>query len=58
MTENKAEILKLILENDNLEEAVLTVANIISCFAKQHGSVQERAVADLQVVHQTSQEML
>lgn len=57
MTENKAELIKLILESDNLEQAVLTVADIISCFSKQHGSTQGRVVADLQLIYQMSREM-
>lgn len=54
MTENKIELIKLILENDNLEQAVHTVADIISCFSKQHVSAQERVVADLHSMYQTS----
>ena len=54
MTDNKVELLKLILENDNVEQSVLTVADIISYFSKQHESDQEQAVADLPITHQTN----
>ena len=57
MTENKLELIKLILENDNLEQAVLTVAEIISCFSKQHELSQEQVVADRELMYQTSQGM-
>ena len=57
MTENKLEIIKLLLENDNLDQAVQTVAEIISYFAKQHESNQEQVVADPQVMYQTYQAM-
>jgi hypothetical protein len=58
MTDNKAEIIKLILENDNAEEAVRTVANIISYFSTQHGLLQEQVVADPQIMYQTMKGML
>ena len=58
MTETKAEIIKLILENGNVEEAVRTVADIISYFSKQHELDQERVVADQELVYQVSQGML
>ena len=45
MTENKVELIKLILENDDLDQAVLTAAAIISDFLKQHESFQEQNVA-------------
>ena len=54
MTENKLEIIKLILENDNVEQAVQTVADIISYFSKPHELTQEQAVADPQAVYQMS----
>lgn len=47
MTENKVELIKLILENDDLEQAVLTAAAIISDFLKQHELDQEATVACL-----------
>ena len=57
MTETKAEIIKLILENDDLEQAVRNVADIISYFSKQHELNQEQAVAVQELMHQTSQGM-
>ena len=54
MTDNMVELIKLILESDNTEQAVLTVADIISCFSKQHELTQEQAVADPQAVYQMS----
>ena len=45
MTENKIELIKLILENDDLEQAVLTASAIISDFLKQHESFQGQSVA-------------
>lgn len=42
MTENKLELIKLILENANVEEAVLTAAAIISDFRKQYESPEEQ----------------
>ena len=45
MTENKVALIKLILENVDLEQAVLTAAAIISDFLKQHESSQEQTAA-------------
>ena len=45
MTENKVELVKLILENDDLDQAVLTAAAIISDFLKLHESSQEQIAA-------------
>ena len=42
MSENKAELIKLILENDNLEQAVLTASAIIFDYLKQYESSQEQ----------------
>ena len=47
MTENKVELIKLILENDDLDQAVLTAAAIISDYLKQHESSEEQAAACL-----------
>lgn len=47
MTDNKVELIKLILENDDLEQAVLTAAVIISDFLKQHESFEEQVAACL-----------
>ena len=41
MTNNTIELLKIILENDNPEQAVLTVANIIDGYLEPHESYQE-----------------
>ena len=43
MTENKTELIRLILENDNPEQAVLTIANVIFDFLKQHELHQEES---------------
>ena len=45
MTDNKVELIKLILENDDLDQAVLTAAAIISDFLAQHESFQEQIAA-------------
>lgn len=45
MNENKVELMKLILENDNIEQAVHTAAAIIFDFLKQHESSQEQIAA-------------
>ena len=45
MSENKVELIKLILENDNLDQAVLTASAIIFDFLKQHESSQEQTAA-------------
>lgn len=42
MTENKKELLKLILENDNPEQAVITFAAIIDLL-KRHEAFEEQA---------------
>ena len=43
MSNNTIELLKTILENDNPEQAVLTVADVIFDFLKQHESHQEES---------------
>ena len=58
MTDNKLELLRLIFDNDNVEQAILTFADIISSFSKQHEANQEQAVAGHQLVDQTNQETL
>ena len=45
MTDNTVELIKLLLENDDVERAVLTAAAIISDFLKQHESSREQNVA-------------
>lgn len=47
MTENEKEIITLIRENDNPEQALVTVAVIILDFLKQLGSSEVQASADL-----------
>ena len=47
MTDNKVELIKLILENDNLEQAVLTANAIILDFLAQHESTEEQTAACL-----------
>ena len=54
MSENKTELLKLILENDNLEQAIMTANAIILDFLKQHESSEEQVFACLQVCGQTN----
>lgn len=41
MTANENELMKLIFENDNPEEALRIVADIIFSLSKQHESCQE-----------------
>ena len=49
MSNNLIELFKLILENDNPEQAVLTVADIIFDCQAQHGQRQEETFAYRQV---------
>ena len=53
MTENTVELIKLILENVDLEQAVLTASAIISDFLTQDESNQEETVVYQQVAYQT-----
>ena len=57
MTENKAEIIKMILENDSAEEAVRIVADIISYFSKPHELTQQQVVAVQELMYQYHQGM-
>ena len=50
MTENEKELIKLIRENDNPEQALMTATAIILDFLKQHESYQEASVACLQAL--------
>ena len=50
MTENEKELIKLIRENDNPEQALMTAAVIILDFLKQHESCQEAYAACLQAL--------
>ena len=47
MTENEQELIKLIRENDNPEQALMAATVIILGFLKQHGS----SVTQAAVVH-------
>lgn len=47
MTENEKELIKIIRENDNPEEALMTAAVIILGFLKQHESFEVQAPACL-----------
>lgn len=47
MTVNEMELIKLIRESDNFEQALMTAAVIILGFLKQHGSSEEQALAYL-----------
>ena len=49
MTDNEKELINMIRENDNPEEALMTAAVIILGFLKQHESFVEQAPAYLQV---------
>jgi hypothetical protein len=48
MTENELRLIKLIRENDNPEEAIITAVNIISSFLEQEQSFQGQTPACLQ----------
>ena len=48
MTENELELIKLIRENDNQEEAILTAVSIITSFLEQCESSPTPSVACLQ----------
>ena len=48
MTENQNELIKIIRENGNLEQALMTATAIILDFLKQHESSEEQAVVCLQ----------
>ena len=50
MTENEKELIKLIRENDNPGQALMTATVIIIGFLKQHESYQEASVAYLQAL--------
>ena len=50
MTENERELIKLIRENDNPEEALMTATVIILGFLKQHESSEGQAPACQQVL--------
>ena len=54
MTENEAEIIKLLIENDNPEEAVMIFAKIID-FLKKNEASEQQVSAFLQKNCRTSQ---
>ena len=47
MTENQTELIRLILENDNPEQAVMTAASIILGLLKPHEASEEQVSACL-----------
>ena len=47
MSENSVELIKMIRENGNPEQALMAAATIILGFLKQHGSSEEQAAACL-----------
>ena len=52
MSNNTIELLKIILENDNPEQAVLTVASTIFDYLEQHELHQEESSACLLATYQ------
>ena len=48
MTDNKTELIRIILENDNIEQAIMKASAIISDLLKQYESPQEQIFACLQ----------
>lgn len=50
MTANEKELITLIRENDNPEQALMAAAVIILGYLKQHESSEEQAVVDLRVL--------
>ena len=47
MTENEMELIRIIRENDNPEQALAMAVETILLYLRQHGSSQEQAAADL-----------
>ena len=54
MTDYKTELLRLILENDNIEQAIMTASVIINDLLTQHESPEEQILSCLQVNDQTN----
>ena len=50
MTENNIELINIIRENDNPEQAILTATAIILDFLKQHESSEVQAAVCLQAL--------
>jgi hypothetical protein len=48
MSKNEVELINMIRENDNPEQALMVAATIILGFLKQHGSSEEQAPVCLQ----------
>jgi hypothetical protein len=47
MSENEMELIKLIRENDNPDQALMVAATIILGYLKQHGSSEEQVAVGL-----------
>ena len=54
MTDYKTELIRLILENDNIEQAIMTASAIITDLLKQHELLEEQTLSCLQVIDQKS----
>lgn len=50
MTDSEQQLIKLIRENDNPEQALMTAAVVILGFLKQHESSEEQAAVCLPVL--------
>jgi hypothetical protein len=50
LSENNLELLRIIRENDNPDQALMSAATIILGYLKQHESSEEQAAADLPVL--------
>jgi hypothetical protein len=50
LSKNEIELINMIRENDNPGQALMVAATIILGFLEQHGSSEEQASADLQVL--------
>ena len=50
MSENEIELIKMIRENDNPGQALMTAALVILGYLKQHGSSEEQVAVDLQAL--------
>ena len=50
LSENGMELIRMIRENDNPEQALMAAATIILGYLKQHGSSEVQASADLQAL--------
>lgn len=54
MTDHKTELMRLILENDNIEQAIMTASIIISDLLKQHESLEAQTPSCRQASGQMS----